>query len=362
MKTQRIYPLALLASALSTFPLGAQSPIPAAEIDCFQNPLQATLQSDATSQLRLAAPTLAPASYFVRSQPSNLVVNGDFETTSAGWLAQPPFDASLIGPNAIGGQYTPTMTNVTTVPNWTVTGGNATSYIWHGKNSALLGSAPSAGGTGYIYMGIGAQNWLAGGVAYYAPFSASPEGRITPPGAVALDANNFTNFTGRSPSVPHPTGPVAIEQSVSLTPGQNYRMTFYVVGEATRTRANYTTIDGLIGLDISGYAREHLVVGGYDSPFSGQNGRYYTLEFTAKQAATTIRFLNFGHATISANSTTITAEGAIDDVIINACSAPKQVPQVPVANSFSLLATLFASLALLAGLTLRRQYQSRTST
>jgi hypothetical protein len=352
MKTHRIRSLPFLALTLSALPLGAQAPGPAAEIDCLQNPLQATLQSDSDGQLRLGAPSLAPANYFVRAQPSNLVVNGDFETTSQGWLAQPPFDASLIGPNAIGGQYTASMTNVTTVPNWVVTGGNATSYIWHGKNSALLSSTPSAGGTGYIYMGIGAQNWLAGGAAYFAPFSASPEGRIVPPGALTLGANNFTNFTGRNPSVPNPTGPVAIEQSVSLTPGRNYRMTFYVVGEATRNRADYTTIDGLLGLDIGGYAREHLVVGGYDNPFSGQNGRYYTLEFTAKQAATTIRFVNWGHATTSLNSSTITAEGAIDDVIINACSQPKQVP---IGNSAPLLATFLAGLALLVGWTLRRQ-------
>lgn len=358
MKIPRPYPLALVASALSALPLAAQSPELAAEIDCFQSPLVATLQSDAAGQLRLGPPSLAPASYFVRAQPSNLVANGDFETTSAGWIAQPPFSASLVGPNAVGGQYNASMTNVTTVPNWTVTGGNSTSYIWHGRNSALLSSTPSAGGTGYIYMGIGGQNWLAGGAPYFAPFSASPEGRIVPPGALTIGANNFTNFTGRNPSVPNPTGPVAIEQSVSLTPGRNYRMTFYVVGEATRTRADYTTIDGLLGLDISGYEREHLVVGGYDNPFSGQNGRYYTLEFTAKQAATTIRFINWGHATTSLNSTTITAEGAIDDVIINACGLPKQVP---VGNSISLAASLFAGLALLAGFTLRRRPQSRTT-
>jgi hypothetical protein len=352
MKLHRTHLAALFAAALSSVPLSAQSPSPAAEVDCFQYPLAATIQTDAMGQLRLGAPTLAPASYFVRAQPSNVVANGDFETMSAGWLSQPPYNASLIGPNAIGGQYTGTMTNVTTVPNWTVTGGNSTAYIWHGRDPAAISSTPSAGGLGYIYMGINAQNWLAGGAPYYAPFTASPEGRIVPPGALALASNNFTGFTSRSPSVPHPTGPVAIEQSVSLTPGRSYRMTFYVVGEATRNRAGYTTLDGLVGLDISGYAREHLVVGGYDNPFSRQQGRYYTLEFTAKQAATTIRFLNWGHATISLNSPTVSAEPAIDDVIINACAAPKHVP---VSNSFVQLAALFVGLSVLAVAMVRRR-------
>jgi hypothetical protein len=107
---------------------------------------------------------------------------------------------------------------------------------------------------------------------------------------VTVGSNTYPDYTGRTPSVPHPTGPVAIERTVNLTVGRNYRVTFYVAGEATQSRAAYTTVDGSFGLDISGHAREHLKVYGYDNNVAV--GRHYTFEFTAKQSATTIRFLN----------------------------------------------------------------------
>jgi hypothetical protein len=95
---------------------------------------------------------------------------------ASGWLSQGPFHASLIGSNAIGGQYAPAMTNFTAAPSWTVTRGNATSYIRHGLDSMLLNSAPPSGsaGNGYVYTGIAQQNLLAGGNSFSAPFSAMP--------------------------------------------------------------------------------------------------------------------------------------------------------------------------------------------
>lgn len=360
--------IAATMAPMLSLPLEAQQPA-ASEIDCAA-PLDVKLQSSPAGELSLATPRLGntgPAAYFIRPQPSNLVANGDFEVFAPGWLSQGPFHASLIGPNAIGGQYTPTMTNVTVVPNWTVTGGNATSYIWHGVDSLLLNSAHSSGsaGNGYVYMGIAQQNLLAGGNPFSAPFTATPQGRVVPPGAVTIGSNTYPDYTGRAPSVPHPTGPVAIEQTVNLTVGRNYRMTFYVVGEATQSRAAYTTIDGIFGLDISGYAREHLKVYGYDN--NGAVGRYYTVEFTAKQSATTVRFLNWGHATTSPNVVFPTnpalfatvgaaTEAAIDDVIINACSAPKQIPTMDSPWAFW---ALIGGLLLVAGAALRLERQKR---
>ncbi|MEQ1596069.1 MAG: hypothetical protein ABL985_13335 [Casimicrobium sp.] len=338
----------LVVAAFLTLPLAAQQ-VGVAEIDC-STPLGVKVQSDAAGELSLANPRLGasgPAPYFVRAQPSNLVANGDFETFTNRTLLEGPYHAVLVGQFAQPGVYASFVTRISTVPNWIVTGGNTFSYIWHSDNSSLLASTPSAGGPGYIYTGIGAQNVYANGVHYPAPYAATAQGRVVPPGPVSIN----DNFFGRS------TGPVAIEQAVTLTPGRKYRMSFYVVAEASQTRSNHSTIDGFFGLDISGYAREYLQVGGYDNVFSQQDGRYYTIEFTAKQAATTVRFLNWGHSTTVLNSVTgLSAEIALDDVIINACVAPRQVPTT--GSPFAFWA-LLGSLFLMGAATLRATHAKR---
>jgi uncharacterized repeat protein (TIGR01451 family) len=272
--------------------------------------------------LMLDAPKATSEAYFNRAAPANLVVNGDFESFTNPTLLQPPFNATLIGPNVVAGAYTPSMTNKTTVPGWTATGGNASSYAWHTFNPAFLSTPQAAlgGAGGYIYLGDSAQNLLAGGAPYHLPFTAdtSPQGRILPPGPITVGPNTFSWRGG----FPFPTGPVAIEQIVNLTVGRNYRMTFFIAAEMLKVRLNHTTIDGIMGLDISGYNREYLMVPGYDNPLtsSGTKGTYYTLEFTAKQSVTTVRFLSYGHATAVTNSVSpLGAEPTLDDVVINAC-------------------------------------------
>jgi uncharacterized repeat protein (TIGR01451 family) len=290
-------------------------------------PLAAVLQTGPTGVLSLNAPTIVPPAYFVRATPTNLVANGDFETFANAALRQGPFTATLIDPAAIvgAGSTNPQAwaTNKTTVPNWTVGGGNKDTYSWHGVNSVLLGTpkstAPGVGAAGgYIYLGMSAQDLLAGGAPYVAPFAATAQGRIVPPGVVTVKTPNTAFQVNQS------GGPAYIEQTVTLTVGRQYRMTYYVAAENLLNASNYSNANGIMALDISGYAREYLTVQGHNNPLTnlGANGLYYTLEFTAKQAATTVRFSGFGHAATvtGSNAADVAAEPSIDDVIINLCA------------------------------------------
>jgi uncharacterized repeat protein (TIGR01451 family) len=302
-----------------------------AQLQC-TNPLAAVLQSGPTGTLTLAAPTPTPDAAFVRTTPANLVLNGDFENFANLALLQGPFSATLADPSAIPGPGSTNpqeswARNTTTVPNWTVGGGNANTYTWHGRNSVLLGTPKSAAAGvgaagGYIYLGVSAQDLLVGGAAYTAPYPASPEGRITPAGPVSIKIPNTALQSNQS------GGPAFIQQTVNLIVGRQYRMTYYVAAENLLNGSPYSSVNGIMGLDISGYAREYLTVHGHSSPLtnSGVNGLYYTLEFTAKQAATTIGFVNFGHATtVVGSGNSVAAESTIDDVIINACTLQYRV-------------------------------------
>jgi Domain of unknown function DUF11 len=298
-----------------------------AQLQCTA-PLAAVLQSGPTGTLTLAAPTATPAATFVRATPTNLVLNGDFETFTNLALLQGPFSATLADPSAIPGPLGTNpqrawARNTTTVPNWTVGGGNANTYTWHGRNSVLLGTpksaAPGVGALGgYIYLGMSGQDLLAGGLPYTAPYPASAQGRITPPGVVTIKIPNTAFQANQS------GGPAFIQQTVNLTVGRQYRMTYYVAAENLLNASTYSSVNGIMALDISGYAREYLTVHGNSNPLTnaGANGLYYTVEFTAKQAATTVSFINFGHAATvtGSNAAALAAEASIDDVIINACA------------------------------------------
>jgi hypothetical protein len=296
-----------------------------AQLQCTA-PLAAVLQSGPTGTLTLAAPTPTPAAAFVRATPSNLVLNGDFENFTNLALLQGPFSATLADPSAVPGPGGTNpqrgwATTVTTVPNWTVGGGNANTYTWHGRNSVLLGTpksaAPGVGAlAGYIYLGMSAQDLLVGGLPYLAPYAASAQGRITPTGPVTIKTPNAAFQVNQS------GGPAFIQQTVNLTIGRQYRMTYYVAAENLLNASNYSSVNGIMALDISGYAREYLTVHGNSNPLTnaGANGLYYTVEFTAKQAATTVSFINFGHAASVAGGFPVAAEATIDDVIINACA------------------------------------------
>ncbi len=318
-------------------------------------PLAATLQSSAAGILTLDAPTLGSATYFDRSSPANLVVNGDFEDFTDQTLLQWIFNATMIDPSAVSGAYNVNMTNLTTVPSWTAGGGNTSNYSWHALDSVLLGTPRSTeagagrntGGTGYIYLGASAQNLVVNGTtAYSMPYTidTSPEGRITPPGPVTGGANTYIWRTG---VYSHPLAPSYIEQTVALTVGLDYRMTFYVAAEALSNGPAHAINDGIMGLDITGYNREYLTVHGTNNPLTnmGANGLYYTLQFTAKQAATTIRLLSFGHAVATPNvRTVLAAEPTLDDVIINACFAQTSA-EIPTLNNWALLLITLMMLA-----------------
>ena len=301
-----------------------------------------TLQTSSTGTLRLVgtppitvASVFSPPTAFVRSTPTNLVANGDFEIFGA-VATVGTFNAVRIAPNAVLGAY-PAVPALSSVPSWQVTGGNSTTYIWHGKDSNLLGSTPTTAlganalTKGYIYMGASAQNYQVGGVYYPSTNitpATSPLGRVTLSGAVTVGPNNFVWYVNNpSTGAPYafPVAPIAIEQTVTLVAGNDYRMTFYVVGEATKPPGDstYTQIDGFVGLDISGYSREHLLVPSTLNAETPGRGRYYTLQFTAKQAATTIRFTSYGHGSVVNNVSTgalsLSTEPVIDDVMINRC-------------------------------------------
>jgi uncharacterized repeat protein (TIGR01451 family) len=290
-------------------------------------PLAAVLQTGPTGSLSLNAPSTLPPAYFVRATPTNLVTNGDFEVFANAALRQGPFTATLIDPAAIVGAGTTNpqawATNKTTVPGWIAGGGNKDTYSWHGVNSVLLGTpkstAPGVGAAGgYIYLGMSAQDLLAGGTAYVAPYAASAQGRILPPGVVTVKTPNTAFQVNQS------GGPAYIEQTVNLTVGRKYRMTYYTAAENLSNVSVYSTVNGIMALDISGYSREYLKSPGNSDPVTnaGANGVYYTVEFTAKQAATTVRFTGFGHAATvtGSNANPVAAEPTLDDVIINQCA------------------------------------------
>ena len=92
----------------------------------------------------------------------------------------------------------------------------------------------------------------------------------------------------------------------------------------------------MMAVDVEGYDRLYLAIPSGFAPeppgaphvFGTDGFHVYTLEFAAIDTDMDISFLNWGHF----NSTTIgwtrgnATEAAIDDVIINAISVPRNVP------------------------------------
>jgi uncharacterized repeat protein (TIGR01451 family) len=287
-------------SADSVTPTATNPPVVCTDPNAF-----VTLQSPTGGRLALKSSysTSAVDSYFVRATPTNLVVNGDFEdfggqVLGGGWGPGSATNIHAVSPFSVPGAYFPASVPTGSIPGWQTVGGNAYSYVIQVKAApAVVAGAPSQGGPAYVYPGTNASR------SNQPLPTADASGRYVFP--TPLTATTYSN---QNP-------PVSIEQALSTTIGQRYRLTFWTSQE--EAGSNYGSLPGYQGLDITGYNREYLEVPGGAAP----NGRYYTIEFVALAAQTTVRLVNWGHlAEPAVAPTNVTAEAVWDDVIVNQCA------------------------------------------
>lgn len=164
------------------------------------------------------------------------------------------------------------------IPYWTASGGGTASYA----AAIPPGNVPVAFSTVGIYFGNGV-------------FSQTTPIVFDANGAIAGD---YT-FT-LDPTFGNNASPVAIQQSIPTEVGQVYRLQFtqgYEVG------SNYAP--GMAAVEI-GDQRIYFRV--------NYANTVYTFQFTATDAYTPIKFMNWGHATVNWNSVT---ELALNNVIVN---------------------------------------------
>lgn len=225
----------------------------------------------------------------------NLVRNGDFSLPGA-----TTYEAMANG-TGTNGQLPVTLASV---PNWTITGNSSLAYPYY----CLYLLSPSA----YSVTGFGAtrSNLYVGNSSY----ATSTEAPVFDHG-YATNSNTVNPYLvpgGITQGFGMATGyPIAVHQTISTTPGNIYRLHFFISGENTSWTENW-----LMGMEITGYNRAILMVPG------SINIIRYEFEFKAKADTTTLKFINWGHS-ISGG-----AEFFIDDIIVNA--VPPVCAVVPV--------------------------------
>ena len=239
---------------------------------------------------------------------ANILVNGSFKnhptngTTEYVWATGTTLSSFV--PFAVPG-------------GWTSAGG-ARNYATWGGTSSIRGSASIPDGVAALYFG----NSIVSSISSTPIFNL--DGTITfssPPTITPLNAS----FTPA----------VTLSQTVSVTPGNRYGLSFWASGEDARSGGSH---DGIFGLDVNG-ATVFLATPSGSATGLGAS-HIYEFEFIPTISTLTLTFTNWGHLNSSTPGWTLpgTTELVLDDVILNA---------IPEPSSISLLLISFCALVFL---------------
>lgn len=254
-----------------------------------------------------------------RTQPANLVANGDMTDNGHGNTS--PYGFSPLRPSAMNGiqpisAQTPGTPPTKSMPGWTFSGGGAQSYgLWIPGTSAAVGPWPNGlsqwgphgskngASNPQLYFG-NSEGWSISPTQANAGFTAQGVTQ-TPltwtPGGASSVSNNFVDGL-----------PLTAEQTITTTAGSTYCLSFWIGHEEFGGSGRP---DGIARVQIGGYDDVYFKV----PTLNGAAGeRWYTFQFDARSSSTRLAFSSWGHLGSGGSAST---ELVLDDVVVNGCAA-----------------------------------------
>lgn len=243
-----------------------------------------------TASIQTGMNAVTGASVLDRTSPSNLVQNGDFTSTAAGYPAAGLNFFYTHGTMGASKTVSSKTATVVAIPNWTATGGSDLTYAFWANTTGS--SMPVA-----TVM----TNTSGGNDIKHVYFGNNSGASITPSATFSTQGFSTTNYT-ITPMSGYGTAstPPAITQSgIPTVAGRTYRLQFLQGYE------NWGSVSGIAAIDITGYPTTYFEV-----KFAV---RRVTLEFVATSSSTSLTFKSWGHIPSA-------TELVLDDVIINQCT------------------------------------------
>lgn len=255
---------------------------------------------------------LTNAELLDRTDPANLIANGDFSDVEA---VSGSLDNNLVwafGANAVAKEIDSFATWLTdgnyrngvqlvTIPEWTVTGGGSKTYAFISTATDYDGEPelPDFAATEALMAGASPNLAYFGNSVFW---GATPEMSFEIEGEVSRESYVIANSNFTAEELGDGDSPVKITQTVQTTPGKTYRLQFVQLTEGGTT---VPLAPGAFGVEITGYGRSYLRV--------NEQGRRLTLDFLATEAETDISFLQYGHFSYDNG---YSSELALDDVML----------------------------------------------
>lgn len=218
---------------------------------------------------------------------------------------------------------------VGTVSSWNISGGGASSYprVDTNANNYSFAAANTGNGGHNLYFGNA-------GTYEFANTNNLTYNSTT--GLVALNGNSFAQkamFSGSG----YGTTPVTLSQTITVVPGSQYLLDFWVSGEDANCGS--PSPPGIFQFEI-GNQIMYGITGSNQSVYHGNSERYYVY-FRSTSSSVTVAFKNWGHLWLNQSSTDLlnvfptyaytgcvngspfswcpytTSELVLDDVIVN---------------------------------------------